>query len=106
MISALSKRSLAGYLSLALTLFSALSIPPASALAPTEVSLDALANQKFNGSDLKLIKKISSTNSYTKYQVSYLSEKLTVSGVLYIPKGKGPFPGLVLGHGYVDPKIY
>ena len=31
---------------------------------------------------------------------------MTVSGVLYIPKGKGPFPGLVLGHGYIDPKIY
>jgi dipeptidyl aminopeptidase/acylaminoacyl peptidase len=26
--------------------------------------------------------------------------------VLYIPRGKGPFPGLVLGHGYIDPKIY
>ena len=93
MISALSKRSLLLFLSLALTLFSALSIPTASALTPTEVSLDALANQKFNGSDLKLIKKISSANKYTKYQVSYLSEKLTISGVLYIPKGKGPFPG-------------
>ena len=106
MISALSKRSLVVYLSLALTFFSALSIPPASALTPAEVSLDALANQEFNGSDLKLIKKISSANNYTEYQVSYLSEKLTISGVLYIPKGKGPFPGLVLGHGYINPKIY
>ena len=108
MISALSKRSLAVYLSLALTLFSALSIPSASASAlnPAGVSLAALANQEFNGSDLKLIKKISSANNYTKYQVSYLSEKLTISGVLYIPKGKGPFPGLVLGHGYINPKIY
>ena len=51
MISALSKRSLLLFLSLALTLFSALSISPASALTPAEVSLDALANQKFNGSD-------------------------------------------------------
>jgi dipeptidyl aminopeptidase/acylaminoacyl peptidase len=106
MISAISKRSPLLFLSLALTLFSALSITPASALTPAEVSLDALANQKFNGSDLKLIKKISSENKHTKYQISYMSEKLTISGVLYIPKGKGPFPGLVLGHGYIDPKIY
>lgn len=106
MISALSKRSLAVFLSLALTFFSVLSIPSASALTPAEVSLDALAQQEFNGSNLKLIKKISSAYKYTKYQVSYLSEKLTISGVLYIPKGKGPFPGLVLGHGYIDPKIY
>jgi uncharacterized protein len=106
MISALSKRSLLLYFSLALTFFSCLSTPPASALTPAEVSLDALAKQEFNGSNLKLIKKIGSANKYTKYQVSYLSEKLTISGVLYIPKGKGPFPGLVLGHGYIDPKIY
>ena len=106
MISTLSKRSLLLYFSLALTFFSCLSIPSASALTPAEVSLDALAQQKFNGSNLKLIKKIGSANKYTKYQVSYLSEKLTISGVLYIPKGKGPFPGAVLGHGYIDPKIY
>lgn len=106
MSSALSKRSLLLYFSFALTFFSCLSIPPVSALTPAEVSLDALANQKFNGSNLKLIKKIGSANKYTKYQVSYLSEKLTISGVLCIPKGKGSFPGLVLGHGYIDPKIY
>ena len=106
MSSALSKRSLLLFLSLALTLFSALLIPPASALTPAEVSLDALAKQEFNGSNLKLIKKIGSANKYTKYQVSYLSEKLIISGVLYIPKGKGPFPVAVLGHGYIDPKIY
>jgi dipeptidyl aminopeptidase/acylaminoacyl peptidase len=106
MISALSKRSPLLFLSLALILFSALPIPPASALTPAEVSLDALANQKFNGSELKLIKKVAGANKYSKYQISYLSEKLTISGVLYIPNGKGPFPGLVLGHGYIDPKIY
>jgi dipeptidyl aminopeptidase/acylaminoacyl peptidase len=106
MISALSKRSPLLFLSLALILFSALPIPPASALSPAEVSLDALANQKFNGSELKLIKKVAGANKYSKYQISYLSEKLTISGVLYIPNGKGPFPGLVLGHGYIDPKIY
>jgi dipeptidyl aminopeptidase/acylaminoacyl peptidase len=106
MISALSKRSPLLFLSLALILFSALPIPPASALTPAEVSLDTLANQKFNGSELKLIKKVAGANKYSKYQISYLSEKLTISGVLYIPNGKGPFPGLVLGHGYIDPKIY
>jgi dipeptidyl aminopeptidase/acylaminoacyl peptidase len=100
------KKSLTTLLALALTFLLTLAAPPAFALTPAEVSLDALANQKFNGSDLKLIKKVSSTNSYTKYQISYLSEKLTISGVLYIPKGKGPFPGLVLGHGYINPKIY
>ena len=100
------KKSLTIALAVALTFLFTLSAPPTFALTPADVSLDALANQKFNGAELKLIKKVAGANKYSKYQISYLSEKLTISGVLYIPKGKGPFPGLVLGHGYIDPKIY
>jgi dipeptidyl aminopeptidase/acylaminoacyl peptidase len=100
------KKSITISIALALTFLFTFSTPPTFALTPADVSLDALANQKFNGSELKLIKKLAGANKYSKYQISYLSEKLTISGVLYIPNGKGPFPGLVLGHGYIDPKIY
>jgi dipeptidyl aminopeptidase/acylaminoacyl peptidase len=100
------KKSLTISLALALTFLFTLFTLPTFALTPADVSLDALANKKFNGSELKLIKKVNGANKYSKYQISYLSEKLTISGVLYIPKGKGPFPGIVLGHGYIDPKIY
>ena len=78
----------------------------ASALTPAEVTLDALSVKKFNGSDLTLIKLLNQTSAYTKHSVTYRSDDLKVSGVLYTPKGKGPFPGVVLGHGYIDTKIY
>ena len=29
-----------------------------------------------------------------------------MSGVLIRPKGPGPFPGIVLNHGYIEPEIY
>lgn len=80
--------------------------PSARALTPAEVTLDALSQMSFNGSDLKLIKLLTQTSKYTKHSITYRSDDLRVSGVLYTPKGKGPFPGVVLGHGYIDTRIY
>ena len=78
----------------------------AIALTPDEVTIDALSQKKFNGANLTLVKLLTQNSKYTKHSVTYRSEDLKVSGVLYIPKGAGPFPGVVLGHGYIDPKIY
>lgn len=92
----------------ALTLCGSLFLAPsqARALTPDEVTLDALSQKKFNGGNLNLVKLLTQNSKYTKHSVTYRSEELKVSGVLYIPKGDGPFPGVVLGHGYIDPKIY
>lgn len=46
------------------------------------------------------------TSAYTKYAVRYPSGDLTISGVLYVPRGAGPFPGIVLNHGYIEPGRY
>lgn len=92
----------------ALTLCGSLLLAPtqARALTPDEVTLDALSQKKFNGGNLNLVKLLTQNSKYTKHSVTYRSEELKISGVLYIPKGDGPFPGVVLGHGYIDPKIY
>jgi dipeptidyl aminopeptidase/acylaminoacyl peptidase len=78
----------------------------AIALTPDDVTLDALSQKKFNGANLMLVKLLSQDSKYTKHSITYRSEDLKISGVLYIPKGDGPFPGVVLGHGYIDPKVY
>jgi dipeptidyl aminopeptidase/acylaminoacyl peptidase len=38
--------------------------------------------------------------------VTYKSGDLTISGIMNVPDGKGPFPVLVLNHGYIDPSYY
>lgn len=101
----MGKRSQILSLLLALTL-ALTPVSTASALTPAEVTIDALSAKSFNGAELTLIKLLAETSKYTKHSVTYRSENLKVSGVLYIPKGKGPFPGVVLGHGYIDTKIY
>lgn len=46
------------------------------------------------------------TGAYTRYHVTYESDGLTISGVMNVPSGAGPFPVLILNHGYIDPDVY
>lgn len=70
------------------------------------VSLPALMQKEFDGRDLKLGEVLAENAIYTRYYISYKSGELTISGIMNIPKGSGPFPVLILNHGYIDPKIY
>ncbi len=70
------------------------------------VSLPALMQTEISGSDLVLGRKIGTTSKYARYEVTYQANEFKISGIMNIPNGDGPFPTLVLGHGYIDPAIY
>lgn len=46
------------------------------------------------------------TDAYVRSRVTYDAGDLTVSGVMLRPNGAGPFPGIVLNHGYIEPSSY
>ena len=73
---------------------------------PHPVSLQALMQKEYNGRDLRLGRVLARTSEYTRYFVTYRSGSLKISGVMNVPTGNGPFPALVLNHGYIDPDIY
>ncbi len=77
-------------------------LPPVSSPA----SLPALMNEDFRGSRIRQVRVESRTDAYTRSQVTYRSGDVTVSAVLLRPRGAGPFPGIVLNHGYIDPSYY
>ncbi|MEV0642814.1 alpha/beta fold hydrolase [Streptomyces sp. NPDC050619] len=70
------------------------------------VSIPGLIQREHTGSGLELGAVITRTSAYTSYQVTYEANGLTISGLMNIPAGKGPFPALVLAHGYIDPAVY
>ncbi|GAA6756609.1 alpha/beta fold hydrolase [Thermus thalpophilus] len=43
---------------------------------------------------------------FTRVQFSHLSDGLRVHGFANLPKGQGPFPVVVVLHGYVEPSRY
>ncbi|MEQ6903731.1 prolyl oligopeptidase family serine peptidase [Nocardioides sp. YIM 152588] len=80
---------------------------------PHPVSVPALAAADLTGGGLRLGAVRERTAGYTSYDVTFRSTTrgagsppLTISGVLNVPAGSGPFPAVVLAHGYIDPTVY
>ncbi|WP_141014196.1 prolyl oligopeptidase family serine peptidase [Nocardioides sambongensis] len=81
--------------------------------APDPISVAALADADLPGGDLRLGAVRERTDSFTSYDVTFGStrsgrgsRRMTISGVLNVPTGRGPFPAVVLAHGYIDPAYY
>ncbi|MGH3335764.1 MAG: alpha/beta hydrolase family protein [Nocardioides sp.] len=81
------------------------------------VSVPGLAEQRHRGDRLRLGAVREQTAAYTSYDITYRSRSTTgprqggeesyrISGVLNVPTGRGPFPAVVLAHGYIDPAFY
>ncbi|MCW2738798.1 prolyl oligopeptidase family serine peptidase [Nocardioides sp.] len=81
--------------------------------APPPISVAALAAADLTGGGLRLGTVRERTADYTSYDVTFASTTagagtapLRISGVLNVPTGRGPFPAVVLAHGYIDPAHY
>lgn len=78
------------------------------------VSVLGLAEQRHRGDRLRIGAVRAQTPTYTSYDVRYRSREttrtgersFTITGVLNVPRGSGPFPAVVLAHGYIDPAVY
>lgn len=83
--------------------------PTASAPLPVPahpVSLPALMRKRYDGRGLRTVSVLGRNSAYTRYTVRFLSGRLRISGIMNVPTGTGPFPVLILNHGYIDPDIY
>lgn len=77
-------------------------LPPAT----DTPSLANLMRADFDGRGLRVLRTETRTDAYTRQQVTYRSNDALVSGVLLRPHGRGPFPAVVLNHGYIEPSAY
>ncbi len=71
-----------------------------------KTSLPALMRAEFDGRGLRVVRTEVRSDDYTRQQVTYRSNGTVVSGVLLRPRGAGPFPAVVLNHGYIEPSSY
>ncbi len=69
-------------------------------------SLTALMAEEFSSERPRRTRTVLENEAYTEHEVLYRSGDVRVSGVLLVPKGPGPFPAVVLNHGYIEPSIY
>lgn len=70
------------------------------------VSLPALFEKEYDGRDFTVRSTRARGSAYTEYAITFRSGRLRISGLMFVPVGEGPFPVLVLAHGYIDPAVY
>ena len=79
---------------------------PSLPAAPDRVSLPTLMRERFPGGRVSRVRRQAVTDAYERWEVTYPAGDVTVSGILLRPTGRGPFPAVVLAHGYIDPAVY
>lgn len=86
------------------------SIPPTS-VPPTPhplagVTLAGLRGRDYPGGPVEILQTLETTAVYTRYYIAYPSDGLTITGIMQSPPGDGPFPVIILNHGYHDRESY
>lgn len=82
-------------------------IPPTATPYPLAgVTLDGLRARQYPGGPVQVLQTLETTATYTRYFISYPSDGLAITGIMQIPPGDGPFPVIILNHGYHDRGSY
>jgi uncharacterized protein len=78
--------------------------PPAP--SPNPVSINALQQMQRAGDDLRVVQTLARAQAYTQYAITYRSGNLTISGQMFVPVGQGPFPVMIMNHGFLPIEQY
>lgn len=70
------------------------------------VTIDGLRGRDYPGGPIEFLRTLETTDAYTRYYIAYPSDGLRITGILQIPPGEGPFPVIILNHGYHERGSY
>lgn len=70
------------------------------------LTIDDLAERAYGEGEFQSLDVLQVTAAFTRTLVSYESDGLTVFGFMNVPAGQGPFPVVLVNHGYVEPSVY
>jgi dipeptidyl aminopeptidase/acylaminoacyl peptidase len=65
-----------------------------------------MRGHRYEGSQVLLHGTFGKSPEYTAYLIFYSSGGLRISGMMNVPGGRGPFPVIILCHGYIHPDKY
>lgn len=74
--------------------------------AADQRTIAGLRARAYGGGAIEIVRPLAAPGAYTSYVIRYPSDDLVVTGFLNVPRGDGPFPVLLINHGYVNPAGY
>jgi len=70
-------------------------------------TINGLRQHDFQSGKLHIRSTLEDENQfYTSYLIDYPSDGLTITGVMQIPVGEGPFPVILMNHGFFSRSVY
>ncbi|MGL4650109.1 MAG: alpha/beta hydrolase family protein, partial [Caldilineaceae bacterium] len=70
------------------------------------LGISDLAQRPYGAGTLQMEQTLAVSDAFTRTLVRWESDGLDVYGFMNVPAGEGPFPVVIVTHGYVDPAIY
>ena len=90
--------------------------PPATSAPPTATpdpwavyaqwTTEGLRARTYGEGEIELVATLEETVNFTRYLFAYPSDGLRITGMLNRPRGDGPFPVVILNHGYYPLDVY
>jgi len=72
----------------------------------TSFTIDGLRQHNYQSGEIHIRSTLDENEKYTSYLIDYPSDGLTITGVMQIPVGEGPFPVIVMNHGFFARSVY
>ena len=69
-------------------------------------TIEGLRQHKFRSGSVHVRSILNDHEKYTTYLIDYPSDGLTITGVMQIPAGEGPFPVILMNHGFFSRSVY
>ncbi|MBP6786240.1 MAG: alpha/beta fold hydrolase [Candidatus Promineofilum sp.] len=84
---------------------------PTVAPSPTadpyaDLTIAALAERPYGGGLLEITDTLETNAAFTRYEIKYPSDGLTIYGFMNVPNDGDNFPVVLMLHGYIDPDEY
>ena len=69
-------------------------------------TIEGLRKHDYQSGKITIRATLEENETYTSYLIEYPSDGLTITGVMQIPAGKGPFPVIIMNHGFYSRSVY
>ncbi len=71
-----------------------------------QYTIEGLRSRSYGGGSIEMVGVMEETANFTRYLFAYPSDGLRITGMLNVPRGAGPFPVVILNHGYYPLDVY
>jgi len=69
-------------------------------------TIEGLRQRDYQSSEIHIRETLDENEFYTTYLIDYPSDGLTITGVMLVPAGDGPFPVILMNHGFFARSVY